>query len=188
MKEMLRLIFVLTVTAALTGALLALANKLTEAPIAAARRGELLKTLNTVLPEHDNAPDRETIAIQHDGREWTFYPARHDGVYAGTAFTAQAEGYGGSITVMVGLDADDRVHAIRILSQLETPGLGANIEQPRFLNQFAGRDATQPPSVRQDNGDIQAVTAATISSRAVTDAVAKGLQAYLANRAQVTGT
>lgn len=186
MKEMIRLVFVLTLTAALTGGLLALANRLTEEPIAAARRAELLNTLNAVLPSHDNAPDRETVTNQVNGSPWIFYPARRGDDHVGTAFTAQAEGYGGSVTVMVGIDDQDRILAVRILNQLETPGLGANIEQSVFLEQFAGRSASQPPALRQDNGDIQAVTAATISSRAVTEAVADGLAAYRASRRQIT--
>lgn len=188
MKETLRLILVLTITAALTGALLALANRLTEEPISEARRAELLAALNVVLPPHDNEPDHEKIVLNDQGREWVFYPARMDNEFVGAAFTANEEGYGGKITVLTGVTADGRIHAVHILQQLETPGLGANISLPGFTDQFRGGDITRPErlKVRQDGGGIQAITAATISSRAVTEAVSAGIQAYLANRAAVS--
>ncbi len=187
MKETLRLILVLTVTATLTGVLLAVAGNLTRDPIAAARRADLLNALNVVLPAHDNEPDRETAVIQVSDREWTFYPARQAGAYVGAAFTSTAEGYGGSITVMIGVNADDRINAVQILNQLETPGLGANITQTRFTDQFTGQTADRPAglAVRQDGGEIQAITAATISSRAVAAAVAAGLKVYQAHRESV---
>ncbi len=190
MKETLRLIIVLTVTAALTGALLALANKLTEEPIQAARRAALLDSLQLVLPDHDNEPDRETVTIDIGEQQHTFYPARRDGEFAGAAFTSSAQGYGGSITVMIGVDADDRIHAIRVLNHLETPGLGANITNPNFTGQFAGLDGRHPDRINlvRDHGDIQAVTAATVSSEAVVKAVDQGLKIYLAYRDQISAT
>ncbi len=184
MKETVRLILVLTITAALTGALLALANKLTEEPIQAARRAALLDSLQQVLPEHDNQPDHESVEIDIEDQQHTFYPARRDGEFAGAAFTSSAPGYGGAITVMIGVDADDQIHAIHVLNHLETPGLGANITQPDFTGQFAGLDGRHPDRINlvQDNGTIDAVTAATVSSEAVIKAVAQGLERYLTHR------
>ncbi len=187
MKESLKLILVLTVIAVLTGALLALANLLTENQIAEARRAELLQALNFVLPPHDNEPDREKTTLYDNGREHIFYPARKKGKFAGTAFTIGKTGYAGVVTVLVGITADDRIHAVRILSQSETPGLGANIARPAFTRQFAGQNTEHPEklAIRQDDGDIHAVTAATISSRAVADAVITGLKIYQAHREQI---
>ncbi len=189
MKETLRLILVLTLTATLTGALLAIANMWTEEPIQAARRADLLKALTLVLPEHDNEPDRDAIIIDIDGREQTFYPARRNGEFAGAAFTSRAEGYGGSITVMIGIDADDQIHAIHILTHQETPGLGANIAKPEFTGQFSGQEDTdEKPALTRDGGGIEAVTAATVSSEAVVEAVNKALNMYLTHRETVRGT
>ncbi len=183
MKEMLRLILVLTLTATLTGSLLAIANKWTEEPIQAARRADLLQALTVVLPEHDNEPDRDAITIEIETREHTFYPARCNGEFTGAAFTSRAEGYGGSITVMIGVDANDDIHAIHILNHQETPGLGANIANPEFTGQFSGQDAADgKTALRREGGNIEAVTAATVSSEAVTEAVNKGLNRYLMHR------
>ena len=184
MKETVRLILVLTVTAALTGALLALANRLTEEPIQAARRAALLNSLERVLPDHDNEPDREQITLEIEGREHTFYPARRHGEFAGAALTGAAAGYGGVITVMIGIDAGDRIHAIHVLDHVETPGLGANITRPEFTGQFKELDGRNPERINltRDQGAIDAVTAATVSSEAVIKAVREGVERYLAHR------
>ena len=84
---------------------------------------------------------------------------------------------------MFGFDAQGKSIGIAILEQKETPGLGANIDTPGFRDRLAGQDLQQTNwRVKKDGGDIDHITAATISSRAVTDAVREALEAYLANR------
>jgi len=180
MKEMLRLVFVLTAICVAAGLLLAWVNELTAEPIAEAQRAERIKAIRAVLPAYDNEPDTDTYTAEEDGRPWMFYIGRTQGRFTGAAFeTSSDKGYSGTITVMAGVNADGRVHAIRILSHKETPGLGAKIHEPEFTRQFAGRDLRSTGwAVRKDGGEIDQITAATISSRAVVQAVHRGLQVY----------
>jgi len=181
---MLKLIFVLTVAAAVAGVLLALTDKVTRDPIARAERQELLDSLGKVLPPHDNAPDAQPVEIEEGGRTCTVYVARQGGQYAGAAFkTSSDQGYSGTIDVLVGVTADDRVSGIAILKQSETPGLGAKVASPAFTDQFQGRPISGTTwKVKPDGGDIDAISGATISPRAVTTAVDAGLQMYVRNK------
>jgi Na+-translocating ferredoxin:NAD+ oxidoreductase subunit G len=190
MKSTLQLILTLTVICLVAGVFLGVVNALTDAPIAAALREEKLAAIRAVLPPFDNTPDTDTVTVKEVGRDWTFFIGRKGGAYSGTAFTtASPNGYGGTITVMVGVDAAQRVNAIVILGQKETPGLGARIAEEGFRAQFAGRSIADTVwAVRQDQGDIDAITAATISSRAVVEAVKAGLDVYTGCAARIASS
>lgn len=96
------------------------------------------------------------------------------GQIVGYAFVGEGNGYGGVVRVLVGVDeATDQVLNVKILNHAETPGLGSRIEEEGFRSQFAGKTVDDPITVNQD---IQIISGATISSRAVADAVREGLQ------------
>ena len=102
-------------------------------------------------------------------------------------FTAAAKGYGGDVTVMVGIGADGKVTGIEILSHDETPGLGANSTKPEFKNRFVGKSGVLMVSKTSNEGqNVQAITAATITSKAVTSAVNASLSAYAAIKGGVS--
>ncbi|MBN1556730.1 MAG: RnfABCDGE type electron transport complex subunit G [Lentisphaerae bacterium] len=187
MKQTLRLISVLTVICAGAGALLGWTNALTRDRIAAALREEKLGALRAVLPVYDNAPDRDTVRIQTGGREWTFYRARRNGTCVGVAFESVSDqGYGGPIAVMVGV-TNGMVNRVEILRHAETPGLGARITERPFLRRFEQRSIRDTVwALRKDGGVIDRITAATISSRAVVDALKKGLDVYLEHKKEIT--
>jgi len=124
-----------------------------------------------------------------------YYVGRLDGALAGTAFTTVTNaGYGGPIEVVVAMEPDgEKIAGVRIKSHTETPGLGANAVQikygeiePWFLAQFSG---LSPENVflKQDdpNGTIDAITAATITSRAVTNCVREAATDFEAVRDEV---
>jgi electron transport complex protein RnfG len=184
MKDSLRLVLVLTVICVAAGALLAWINQVTQAPIASAAREEKVAAIKKVLPACDNSPDADSVTVKSGGRDWTFYVARQSGRYVGAAFEATtAAGYGGTIRVMVGIAADGTSQGLEVLEHKETPGLGAKITEPAFKNQFKGRDLVKTTwGVRKDQGDIDEITAATISSRAVVEAVKEGLDVYLEHK------
>jgi electron transport complex protein RnfG len=92
----------------------------------------------------------------------------------GYAFVGEGNGYGGAIRVLVGVDeSTDQVINLKILNHSETPGLGSRVEEEGFRNQFVGKTAQDPIAVNQD---INAISGATISSRAVADAVRTALK------------
>jgi len=193
MKEITRLLIALTVIASCSGLILSLAEQATREPIKQQRRAQMVKALSTVLPQFDNSPDTDTVDIQ-DGVDKkgnpvavTFYRARKDGQLVGTAFKVIApEGYSGNIEVMVGLKPDETLNAIEILAHAETPGLGAKIIEPAFKDQYQGKGLDNADfRVKKDGGEFDQISGATISPRAVTGAIKKGLEFYRAHKEEI---
>jgi len=192
MKETIRLIVALTVFCVVAGFLLAWTNSMTRAPIETARKAEMISAFRKVLPECDNDIIADSKVFKDDkGKEWTFYAARLRGTYVGTAFSSTSEhGYGGPIEILVGVLSNSTVNGIEILhADNETPGLGSKIKERGFRGQFKGRSAsdTKGVAVTKDGGRIDAITGATISSRAVTAAVRAGLEVYAIHAAEIAG-
>lgn len=189
MKDTLKLIFTLVVICVIAGSLLALVQKVTLKPIEDTEKRVKNEAMKEVLPEHDNDPLSDKIEIEAEGSIWTFNVARKDGVYAGAAFESTSpKGYAGNITVMLGVDSDGKVNALKVTSQKETPGLGAKIIEPVWRAQFSGKSITDTKwAVKKEQGDIDQITAATISSRAVAEAVKTGLDVYTANLSKISG-
>ena len=182
MKESLRLILVLSVICFVAGVLLAAVYDLTSSPIEQAKRAEKLAALQKVLPGYDNDPYQNNYVISTNGLQFVFYVARKDNTFVGTAFESSAAGYGDAVTVMAGINAANEIQAVEVLeAPKETPGLGAKIREAEFLRQFIGRNVKQRDwcAVRQYGGEVDAVTGATISSRAVTAAVRAGLEMFV---------
>lgn len=194
MKDAVRLVLVLTVITAGAGLILSLVEGVTRAPIARQHRLETLKALRSVLPPMDNEPDKDTVTLvtgtDRKGRKETrtFYRGRRGKVLTGVAFkVVGTQGYGGDIVIMVGVRPDGTVNGIEILSQSETPGLGARITEPKFRNQFRGKNLRNATwKVKKDGGDFDQLTGATISPRAVVKAIREGLEFYRAHEAQIT--
>jgi len=190
MKEILKLIGVLTLIRAAAGLLLAFTNSRTAGPIAEARQAEMRQALADVLPPFDNRPNETVCTLQENGQTWTFYVARQAGAFAGAAVeTSSLKGYGGTIRIMVGINADHAIHRFKILQQQETPGLGTKIADPAFQAQFASRPF-RPDACRlkKDGGDIEAITGATISSRAVAEALRAAADVYTRHAEEIRRT
>jgi len=106
--------------------------------------------------------------------EYTFeddiYAIYSDGAGVGYAFLAVGKGYGGDIDILIGLEDETTIKGITIISQSETPGLGSRIAESSFASKFAGLNIGDV-ALKQDGGQIDAITGATISSGAVVDAV-----------------
>jgi electron transport complex protein RnfG len=165
------------------GLLLAYAGDLTAAPGEQPADAERMRAVVKVLPAHDNDPHKDRQEADYRGRHWTFYVARKQGEFVGAAFeTSSSKGYGGKITILVGVNAGGKVNGIEILEHTETPSLGGRMQRPEFTARFAGRSIRETDwRVRKDGGDIDEITSATISSRAVLEAVRSGLDAYIAH-------
>lgn len=103
------------------------------------------------------------------------------GILTGIVFRVFPQGYGGPIPITVGLDLNGKITGVRIASAAEglkeTPGLGVKITEPEFKDQFIGKCASDI-QLRNDGGEIDAITAATISSRAVCNGIKKGIDTY----------
>jgi electron transport complex protein RnfG len=193
MKEIFRLMLVLTTICFVAAVALARVYQLTREPIAHQKRLEVLRAIRAVLPEIDNEPDKDTLHLQlGDGteghtKEITFFRGRDEGKLVGVAFVVESrEGYGGTIEIMLGVDPQGTILGVEILSHLETPGLGAKIAGKSFRRQFVGRSLdTTKWAVRKDGGDIDQITGATISPRAVVKAIHEGLEVFQENRGKI---
>ena len=157
--------------------------QITKEPIAAAKLAKKMDAIQNVLPEFNNEPNMEVYKIPTDGDTLYFYPAKKDGSLVGTAiesFTNQ--GFTGEIKIMVGLLPDGSIHDVAVLEHKETPGLGDKMERRKsdWGNQFRGKDPKYfNISVKKDGGDVDAITASTISSRAFCEALGRAYNAYM---------
>ena len=184
MKELLPLVVTLTVIAAVAGLALALVYTVTEGPIAAAEREQTLKAIRNLL---------QSVMFGEDEQQREIFIARvNGGDLVGVAFSSTSRnGYGGNLEVMVGIVPEGeshKVNRIEILRHVETPGLGTKIAEEKFKGQFnsVNYDNLTFAVDKDDPGSpgkpsIDSITGATISSRAVTEAVQKGMDFFLEN-------
>lgn len=153
---------------------LSVTYKFTHSRIEAQQIIEEKNALGEVFPEADKFEDKTMD-------DETYYVAKRDNRDLGYVSHIKAKGYAGIISMLVGFDFKGEIKGIKILSQEETPGLGAKINEvrfgekkPWFLQQFEGRLAGG-----LDLRDIQAITGATISSKAVLEGVKKSVADFL---------
>ena len=172
----------LTCFCLIAGTALAVANKLTEDKIAAAKAAALQEAIKKVAPEFDNDPSAEQYrAATADGDSLTIYPAKKGGKLVGAAVeTNTKKGFGGEIRIMVGFDADQKIVNYSVLEHNETPGLGSKMEEwfrtDKGKQSVLGRD--MKGGALKVGGEVDAITAATISSRAFLDAINRAYAAY----------
>jgi electron transport complex protein RnfG len=171
----------LTVTLLASGSL-GFVYSLTKGPIEDAQTAKINEALRKVLPEFDNKPSVAKFTREVDGGILTFYPAMKGGEPVGTAIqTFTKNGFSGQIDLMVGFLTDGSIYSIEVIAHKETPGLGDKMESSKsdFSVQFKGKNPeTFKLMVKKDGGDVDAITASTISSRAYCDAVLRAYNAF----------
>ena len=182
--NMLVALFVIT---AVSGGVLGMVYGLTKDAIAEVDQKKNEAAIQAVLPlEGEITYQADTLLYTEDGVTMTFpcnlaYDA--DGNFMGAAVKTSEGGFGGKIELMVGFLADGTIKGTSVLSHAETPGLGANMTG-KFKDQFVDKNpASFRLSVTKDGGDVDAITAATITSRAFSKAVNKAYKAFEANKA-----
>ena len=152
---------------------------LTEEPIAQAKVAAVNNALKQVLPEYEATTSQD---IEVNALPVKVHTATVADKAVGYAVESTSKnGFGGAVRLMVGFDAEGTILNINVLEQKETPGLGTKMtdEGNALLASLKGKDAAQVKmTVKKDGGDIDALTAATISSRAYAEAVAIAYEAY----------
>ncbi|MBQ2112144.1 MAG: RnfABCDGE type electron transport complex subunit G [Bacteroidales bacterium] len=150
--------------------LLAGVYALTKEPIDAAARAKNEAAIKEVLPESAVTIEEERT-VDFEGASYAYnlaYDAQGNTV--GCAINVAPVGFGGPIAIKVGFDMNGVICNTKVLSQAETPGLGAKCVEPAFSDQFKGWDPAQKDlAVKKDGGDVDAITASTITSRAYAD-------------------
>ena len=186
-RSPLAMVLVLTLIATASGLALASISELTKGPIRESRLADLRANLERILPEHANQPSKDTKALCASGKTLSVYLAKDSsGSKVGAAFEVESrQGYGGLIRLLVGVDKKQHITGYYVLEHKETPGLGdkAAKDDPDcdqdFADQFKGKGLNNFRFlVRKDGGEVDAVTSATITSRAIGEALARGLRMY----------
>ncbi|HOG25046.1 MAG TPA: RnfABCDGE type electron transport complex subunit G [Bacteroidales bacterium] len=155
---------------------------ITYQPILAAQAARVNQALGGVLPQFDNMPAEEAYQVEVNGKKMTVYPGTLNRELTGVAVEATTnKGFGGQIIVMVGFLPDGTINNTAVISHTETPGLGDKID-PRKSDFSLQFNQKNPESfrlaVKKDGGQVDAITAATISSRAFCDVVDLAYQAF----------
>ncbi len=165
---------------AVASGLLGYMNKITEGPIAESKAKAKLGAIRKVVPVFNNNPGEEMYTVQSDLGDLECFPAKKDGQLVGTAISTKTNiAFNGSFVLMVGIKPDGTLIETSVLEHQETPGLGTKMMEPKFKKQFIGKNpATKTIKVKKDGGEIDAITAATISSRAFCDAIMRAFNAY----------
>ena len=161
--------------------LLAGVYALTKEPIDVAAKAKNEAAIMEVLPSSAVTIEEERT-IDFEGASYAYNLAYDEqGNTVGCAINVSPVGFGGPIAIKVGFDANGVIWNTKVLSQAETPGLGAKCVEPSFSDQFKGFDPSQKKlSVKKDGGDVDAITASTITSRAYADGLALAVKVFQA--------
>ncbi len=165
----------------LSAGLLGSVYALTKEPIRLAELKKKNEAIQVVVPGFDNEPSLEVEKFFMDGDTLYFYTARKGDEILGTAVeTFTNQGFSGEFKLMVGFRQDGSIIDIAVIKHAETPGLGDKMEKGKsdFSVQFVGKHPESfKVAVKKDRGDVDAITASTITSRAYCDAVQRAYDA-----------
>lgn len=163
-------------TTLICSAVLAGVYAVTKEPIEETNKAILTASISKVLPEGGEISDAQTCEVGGQPSECWF--SMKDGQMVGVAVKSTVVGFGGPLTILVGILPDGTIYNTSVLSHSETPGLGAKCTDENFFGQFKGWNPEQKKLlVKKDGGDVDAITASTITSRAYTLAVQNALYA-----------
>lgn len=192
------MLIVLTGICVIAGAILAAVYNMTAGPIAEAQALALEQAIKDVTPEFNNRPSEEAfMSVTPEGDSLKIYPAKMDGKLVGVAVESSNKNYkafSGDIKVVVGFDAEGKILNYSVQQHSETPGLGAKMQdwfsdKNKPKQNIKGRQMPEKGlSVSKDGGDVDAITAATITSRAFLDAVNRAYSAFMNTDATSSAT
>jgi electron transport complex protein RnfG len=193
-----KMVLALFLVSAIASTSLGIIYALTKETISEARKLQKQNAIETVLPNFDNDPLEKIDKRSVDADTLYFYMAQEKGEWIGTAVeTFTNKGFSGKFKLMVSFTPDGKIYDISVLEHHETPGLGDKIEKEKSLDkstgkswssQFEGKDPAEfRLAVKKDGGDVDAITAATISSRAFCDAVQRAYDEFIKMQQETKG-
>lgn len=191
MRDIVKLSAFLLVVAGVAGAGLSYVNGLTGPLIEKQILQQKIDGFKEVYPRSDQVEDQSAAYLKdpHDPALKEVNVAFRDGAPAGVIYAVETKGYAGPISVLAGFDiATAKITAIKVLSQRETPGLGAKAKESPFQDRYKGKSAAAPLEVSKSapvkENQIEAITASTITSKAVTKGVNAARDHFAANFAK----
>lgn len=188
MRESTKMVLALMIVAMLSGGILSVVNSLTygliQDNLARGLHGSIFQVLTNaesvrviegrVQSFEDDSSTLRAVEDSDDAPLLIYQGIDANGNVVGYTYVSEAAGYGGLVKVMVGVDhLSDTIIGITIVEHVETPGIGTRVEEESFRNQFIGKSANDPIMI---GNDIDNLTGATVSARAVTEAVRKDLE------------
>lgn len=181
-STLLNMVMVLTGFAVFAGGILATINHITTEPIAQANAKALAEAIAKVVPGFNNDPASEVNTVTVDGNAYVVYKAKKDGEPIGVAIESSANGFAGALKILVGFDNEGKIIDYSLLSHSETPGLGSKAAEwfrQEGKGDIRGKDLSHGElTVSKDGGEIDAITASTITSRAFLVAVGRAYKAF----------
>ena len=182
-STLINMVVALLVITAVSGGLLGLVYGMTKDTIAEVDQKKNAAAIAEVLGTDENS---RLETVTKDDLTYNLAYDAQGNLLGAAVKTYSNAGFSGRIELMVGLLADGTINKVSVLQQSETPGLGANMVQPKFKDQFNGKNPNNSYNltVSKDGGDVDAITAATISSRAFAEAVKTACEGFEANKSQ----
>ncbi len=156
--------------------------ELTKEPIEQAKQKKNIEAIQQVVPKFDNNLNEAKHQLQtEEGETLDAYDAKIGDSIVGVAIkTYSNKGFSGEVWLMVGFTPEGSIYNISVLDHKETPGLGTKMNDAIFKDQFNNKNpGTFKLKVKKDGGDVDAITAATVSSRAFCDAVERAHKAFM---------
>jgi electron transport complex protein RnfG len=189
-SSLLNMVLVLTGVAVIMGGILAYVNHLTEGPIAQQKAKALADGIKSVMGVDElSVAKTDTVRQNVGGKELTYIIYQTQDAQKkdlGAAVESTTNGFGGNLKVLVGFDPEGKILGYTLLEQAETPGLGAKADkwfQKGEKGDIIGKSPAEPLTVSKDGGQVDAITASTITSRAFLLAVNNAYNAYKATPA-----
>lgn len=184
-STLINMLFAMFVITFVASAALGGVYELTKEPIELAKIEKKNNAIARVIPAFENDPYMEAYKIPTDGDTLSFYPGKMNSELVGTAVESYSMmGFTGEIKIMVGFLPDGTINDVAVLEHKETPGLGDKMERKKsdWSLQFQGKNPKEfQIAVTKDGGEVDAITASTISSRAFCDAINRAWEAYMNN-------
>ncbi|WIF94412.1 RnfABCDGE type electron transport complex subunit G [Caminicella sporogenes] len=186
MKEIVKLGLILLLICAVSALALSFTYDLTKDQILAQREAANNKARKNVLPDAENfkpvSEEKFKEVVSQNDKVVEIYAGYKGEEIIGYAIKTLPSGYGGAVEVMTGIGMDGKIKGVRIGNHQETPGLGANATLPSFYTQYEGKSIEKELKVTKSgqpkDNEIQAISGATITSRAVTSGVNYAVEAF----------
>lgn len=190
----LRLMIVLAVISAAAAGMLALVDSFTKPKIEAFKAQSEVSAYQQVLAEADSfTEDTELMEMIVKQPQFSYIQnikiGTNQGNQVGWVCKVASPGYSSNIVMLVGIKTDGKIGKVMVLDQKESPGLGTNVTDPAFIEQpaIAQAGAGKELKVTKDGGEVQAITGATISSRAVLRGINQVFEFYLWQKGKTAG-
>ena len=189
-SSLLNMVLVLTSVAVIMGGILAYVNHLTEGPISEQKAKVLADGIKSVMGVDEITVSKtDTVTQNIEGKEFTYVIYQTQDAQKqdlGAAVESTTGGFGGDLKVLVGFNPEGKILGYTLLEHAETPGLGAKADkwfQKGEKGDIIGKSPVEPLTVSKDGGQVDAITASTITSRAFLLAVNNAYNAYKATPA-----